>query len=353
MDLFELKNHIVTSATAEGFDDCAVVDIQVSQEDKQRLQDWLQEKTYGEMTYLARHADIKMQPARLLDNALRVICVRMTYLPQSTDNAADTLNHPQQGYIAQYALGRDYHKVVRKRLSRLVDALRVPMPDARFRVCCDSAPLMEITYASRSTLGWRGKHGLLVSPKTGSFFVLGEILTDLPLPIDKPIPDRCGRCTRCIDACPTGALRANAPLQANRCISYLTIEHRSAIPESLRALIGNRIFGCDDCQFACPWNRFAMRTRQADFHARPALFNQPLTTLFNWTPDQFDHCTAGSPLRRLQYGQWLRNIAVALGNAPTTEDILDALRKRAGDPNPLVAEHVQWALAQHAARQSK
>lgn len=348
MNLLTLKNHIVALARSEGFDDCAVVDIEVSNEAKQVLYAWLKTKVYGDMTYLARHADIKTNPTQLLPEALRAICVRMTYKQQSVREMSGILHDAQSGYIAQYALGRDYHKVVKQRLNKLIKILQTEIPDAKFRACCDSAPVMEIAFACRSQLGWRGKHGLLIHPSTGSFFVLGELLTDLPLPVDTPMSNKCGRCHRCIDGCPTKAIQPDGTLKADQCISYLTIEHQSAIPLEMRPLIGNRIFGCDDCQLKCPWNRFETHTNIADFKARQAVFNQSLTDLFMWTKEEFEHKTAGSPIRRLSYSRWLRNIAVALGNAPPSPKIIETLQSRLFDNDPMVVEHVQWALAQHA-----
>jgi epoxyqueuosine reductase len=280
---------------------------------------------------------------------VRVISVRMNYWPAQADDASAALADPARAYVSRYALGRDYHKVLRARLAQLVERIRAEVGDFGYRVFTDSAPVLEVALAAKAGLGWRGKHTLLLTREMGSYFFLGEIYTDLPLPPTPPVPAHCGTCTACIAACPTGAIVAPYELDARRCISYLTIELHGAIPEDLRPLIGNRVYGCDDCQLACPWNRFAAAASEADFASvRNGLDRATLVELFAWTEGEFDARLAGSAIRRIGYERWLRNVAVGLGNAPTRDDVVAALRARADDPSPLVREHVAWALARHA-----
>lgn len=307
-----------------------------------RLRDWLAAGRHGEMDYMARHADLRADPPALVAGTLTVISARLDYLPAAADSAA-TLADGERAYISRYALGRDYHKVVRGRLQKLAQALGERIGPFGYRVFSDSAPVMEVEFASRTGIGWRGKHTLLLS-RQGSWHFLGEIYTDLPLPPDAPSPAHCGQCTACLAACPTGAIVAPYEVDARLCISYLTIELAGAIPESLRPLVGNRIYGCDDCQLCCPWNRFA-RMGDREFAVRHGLDAAPLTELFAWGPGDFEERLAGSPIRRIGHERWLRNIAVALGNGPATPAAVAALSSRSGHHSALVRDHVAWALA--------
>jgi len=309
---------------------------------------WLAAGCHGDMHYMARHAFVRIHPAELMPNVSRVISVRMHYWPDARP-AAEVLGNSALAYVSRYALGRDYHKTVRARLQELARRITRATP-ASTRVFTDSAPVLEAEFAQRSGLGWRGKHTLLIardpgSPRSsGSCFFIGEIFIDLPLPVDTPVSSHCGRCTACLAACPTSALIAPYRLDARRCISYLTIEHPGSIPESLRPLIGNRIYGCDDCQLVCPWNRRVAQSVEKDFAVRNGLDCASLVSLFAWSEAEFLQRTAGSPIRRIGHERWLRNIAVALGNAPHSSESVAALRARGGDSSALVREHVHWAL---------
>jgi epoxyqueuosine reductase len=274
-----------------------------------------------------------------------VVSVRLDYLPRAADPLG-VLADPELAYVSRYALGRDYHKVVRQRLERLAQRIAAAVGPLGHRVFCDSAPVLEKPLAAAAGLGWAGKHTNLLT-RTGSWFFIGEIYLDLPLPADKPVEPHCGKCDRCITVCPTGAIVAPWQLDARRCISYLTIEHAGPIPEPLRPLLGNRIYGCDDCQLCCPWNRFAQPAAEPDFQPRHGLDAPQLTALFAWSEAEFLARTEGSPIRRLGHERWLRNIAVALGNAPGSQEVVAALTRRRDDPSPLVREHVRWALARH------
>ena len=304
------------------------------------------------LDYLHRHAGLRADPSRLLPGALRVITARMDYLPRDTpDDWAQRefrrVSEPNTAVVSIYARGRDYHKILRERLQKLASRVEAEVGRVGYRVATDSAPVLEVELARKSGLGWRGKHTLLLSQDAGSMFFLGEILTDLPLPIDVPTPDHCGTCSRCIDICPTQAITAPYQLDARRCISYLTIEHRGSIPLELRPLIGNRVYGCDDCQLVCPWNKFARTAELLDFDVRNGLDSATLIELFAWDEAQFNERHAGSAIRRIGHERWLRNIAVALGNAPTSPAVVAALRARAEHSSALVREHVAWALMQH------
>jgi epoxyqueuosine reductase len=309
------------------------------------LRQWLAAGCHGDMDYMSRHAPERTQPAALVPGTLRVISVRMDYWPEAAASAA-VLADGTLAYISRYALGRDYHKVLRTRLQKLTERINQATP-AKCRVFTDSAPVLEVELAQRAGLGWRGKHTLLINQGAGSFFFLGEIFIDLPLPTDPAASGHCGRCTACLTACPTAAITAPYRLDARRCISYLTIEHPGPIPEPLRPLIGNRIYGCDDCQLICPWNRFTQPAKVPDFAVRNGLDRAPLVSLFAWSEAEFLERTAGSAIRRIGHERWLRNIAVALGNAPCSVELIAALRARAVDPSPLVREHVHWALRRH------
>ncbi len=313
-----------------------------------RLAEWLARGFHGEMDYMARHGAKRARPAALVPGTLRVISARMDYRPAAADAEA-TLADRSKAYVSRYALGRDYHKVLRARLQRLADRIEAEVGEFGYRVFTDSAPVMEVELAARAGLGWRGKHTLALTREAGSFFFLGEIYTDLPLPVDRPVTEHCGTCTRCIEACPTGAIVAPYELDARRCISYLTIELKGAIPEPLRPLVGNRVYGCDDCQLVCPWNRYAQTSPEPDFAVRHGLDAASLVELFEWPEETFHARLAGSAIHRIGYERWSRNLAVGLGNAPTTPAVVAALRARADDPSALVREHVAWALGRHGA----
>ena len=340
-----IKSAVQGWALELGFQQLAVSDIDLEHAEA-RHREWLSRGFHGEMDYLARHGTRRSRPAELVPGTLRVICVRLNYLPEDAADGDEILAQPDLAYISRYALGRDYHKVLRNRLQQLVDRLRIEVAGFNYRVFTDSAPVMEVELATKSGLGWRGKHTLVLNREAGSWFFLGEIYTDLPLPVDEQQTDHCGPCQRCITVCPTQAILAPYQLDARRCISYLTIEHAGSIPESLRPLMGNRIYGCDDCQLVCPWNRFAQTTPLPDFAVRHGLDHATLVEVFGWSAEDFDRITQGSAIRRIGYERWLRNVAVALGNAPSHLDVLDALQKRVDDRSPLVREHVAWAIAE-------
>jgi epoxyqueuosine reductase len=321
-----------------GLDDAAV-----------RLREWLARGFQGEMDYMARHGSKRTRPAELVPGTLRIVSVRMDYLPDEPDPAA-LLDDPQQAFVSRYALGRDYHKVLRRRLQKLADRIAATVGPFGYRAFVDSAPGMEKALAAKAGLGWIGKHSNLLSREAGSWFFLGELYTDLPLPTDDAVDDHCGSCTACLDVCPTRAIVAPYQVDARLCVSYLTIELKGPIPEPLRPLIGNRIYGCDDCQQVCPWNRFARPTDEPDFAPRQGLDSVTLLALFRWDEAAFLERTAGSAIRRIGHARWLRNIAVALGNAPSREAIIVALERRLGHPDAMVREHVGWALARQRER---
>lgn len=328
-----------------GFQQVGITDTNLSHY-APRLQAWLTQGLQGTMEYMKKHGDVRAKPADLIPGAIRIISVRMDYLPPDTLIPA-VLQNPKKGYISRYALGRDYHRLMRKRLDSLAKRISTVVGKFGYRAFCDSAPVLEKPLAEKAGLGWIGKHTNLINSKAGSWFFLGEIYTDLPLPIDDPIDkNHCGSCTACIKICPTQAIIAPYQLDARRCISYLTIELRGAIPIDLRPLIGNRIYGCDDCQLICPWNKFAKVTQEKDFHPRHHLASPELLDLFAWTEEEFLYKTEGSAIRRIGYECWLRNIAVALGNAPKDAIIVKALQTRLEHPSALVQEHVAWALEQ-------
>lgn len=329
-----------------GFQRCGIAGVELG-EDEAHLRDWLAQGLYGSMGWMARHGDLRSRPQELLPGTLRVISVGLDYGRNDSDDAWRTLADGERAYVARYALGRDYHKLMRNRLQRLAERLQQEVGAFGHRVFVDSAPVLERALARNAGLGWIGKHTCLIDKDGGSWFFLGEIYVDLPLPIDAPASAHCGTCMRCIDICPTDAITAPYRLDARRCISYLTIEHDGAIPEDLRVPMGNRIFGCDDCQLVCPWNKFAKRHDEPDFRARNDLDTATLPQLFAWDEAEFLRRTEGSAIRRSGHERWLRNIAVALGNAPATPDVLAALASRREDPSPLVREHVAWALRRH------
>jgi epoxyqueuosine reductase len=345
-DAHSLKERIRRWGRELGFQAIGISDVDLGVAEL-RLMDWIAKGYHGEMAYFDRHGVRRARPAELMPGTLRVIAARMNYLPGDCVEGEDILERPSLAYISRYALGRDYHKVLRDRLRRLCDRIGDEVGEFRCRVFTDSAPVMEVELATKAGLGWRGKHTLLLNRDAGSWFFLGEIYTDLPLPIDEPQDEHCGTCERCIEICPTRAIIAPYQLDARRCISYLTIEHPGSIPVPLRAPMGNRIYGCDDCQLVCPWNKFAQRTKEPDFGVRNGLDEASLIELFRWSEEQFLDRMQGSAIRRIGFERWSRNIAVALGNAPTTAEVVNALRARANDTSTLVREHVAWALAQH------
>ena len=314
--------------------------------DEATLLAWLDAGYHGELRYMARHGVRRARPAELVPGTIRIVSVRMDYRRGGADPDS-VLGDPALGYVSRYALGRDYHKVVRRRLQRLADHIESEVGAFGYRAFADSAPVMEKPLARNAGLGWIGKHTNLINKGSGSWFFLGELYTDLPLETDSPATDHCGTCRACIDACPTGAIVAPYRLDARLCISYLTIELHGPIPTALRPLVGNRIFGCDDCQLVCPWNRFARESAESDFDPRHGLDSAALVDLFAWTRDDYEARTRGMALRRLGYERWLRNIAVALGNAPASPAVVSALSSRRDHPSELVREHVAWALSRH------
>lgn len=352
IDYAELKARIIDWAESLGFQQLGVSDIDLRKAEA-RLRDWLDQGRHGTMHYMQRHGTKRSQPDELVPGTLRVVSVRMDYLPESQQRAKALLDHPTKAYVSRYALGRDYHKVMRGRLRELARRIEQAIGDFRYRVFVDSAPVLEKPIAEKAGLGWIGKHTNLINSKAGSWFFLGELYTDLPLPVDIPAGDHCGSCRACIDVCPTGAIVAPYTLDARRCISYLTIESHDAIPLEHREAIGNRIYGCDDCQLFCPWNKFAAMTGEKDFSPRHELDDADLVELFGWDETTWLARTEGSAIRRIGYERWLRNIAVALGNAATTPAIVAALRARRGSESSMVDEHVRWALSRHESRPQK
>lgn len=330
-----------------GFDGIGITDTDLSAAEPGLLQ-WLSQQYHGDMDYMAKHGTKRSRPAELVPGTLRVISVRLDYLPAEAENGWQVLSDPNKAYIARYAMGRDYHKVMRQKLQQLCSRITETYGAFEYRVFADSAPVMEVALAEKAGLGWRGKHTLLINRTRGSWFFLGEIYTNLPLTVDPPTTAHCGSCRACIDVCPTQAIVAPYTLDARRCISYLTIELKGSIPEALRPMIGNRVYGCDDCQLICPWNKFAVPTRESDFSVRHGLDSSDLVDCFSWTEEMFQARMAGSAIYRIGYTQWLRNIAVGLGNAPSSPAVINALQSRQDHPDPLVQEHVAWALAQHA-----
>ena len=375
----ELVGRIRHWAAELGFQQVGVADCDLGAAET-RLMEWLARGWQGDMDYLSAHGTRRTRPAELVPGTLRVITVRMNYFPPGAADSWDVMRDGSRAYVARYAVGRDYHKVLRGRLQKLCDRIEEevkradtlptesavcgqrasasPLPAHRsqnpvaarqfhYRVFTDSAPVMEVELATKSGLGWRGKHTLVLNREAGSWFFLGEIYTDLPLPVDSPQSDYCGTCSRCIDICPTQAIVAPYQLDARRCISYLTIEHKGDIPEELRPLMGNRIYGCDDCQLVCPWNRFAQKADAPDFAVRHGLDAAGLVELFSWSEEEFRRRMEGSAIRRIGHKRWLRNLAVGLGNAPTSAAVIAALEGRRDHPSVMVRSHVAWALKRH------
>lgn len=345
-ELYDISQEIKQNGIRLGFQQVGIADTDLG-EAEERFEKWLAEGCHGDMDYLSRHGKKRSRPERLVPGTVRVISARMDYWPTISTNTENNLSNPEEAYISRYALGRDYHKVLRKRLRQLATLIETQIGNFGYRVFVDSAPVLEKPIAQKAGLGWIGKHTNIINPKAGSLFFLGELYTNLPLPIDKPIMDHCGSCSACIDVCPTKAIVAPYKLDARRCISYLTIELKGSIPVELRPGIGNRIFGCDDCQLVCPWNKFAKTSEEKDFIPRQNLAQVTLIELFRWSEADWDKKTKGSALRRAGYEGWLRNLAVALGNAPTTNEILSALKEKQHHTSELVREHVLWALTQH------
>ncbi|WP_430460170.1 tRNA epoxyqueuosine(34) reductase QueG [Thalassolituus sp. LLYu03] len=348
--LAQLRSQLSEWAAELGFQQVGVTGTDLG-EHEQRLQQWLANGYQGGMSYMADHGNMRSRPQELLPGTLRVISLRMDYLAPDV-SITEQLQDKSQAYISRYALGRDYHKLIRKRLTELGKRLQQAAGEMGFRAFVDSAPVLERALANKAGLGWIGKNTMLINRKAGSYFFLGEILTDLPLPLDDAYEqDHCGRCTSCLDICPTQAFVGEHVLDARRCISYLTIELNGPIPPDLREGIGNRIFGCDDCQIGCPWNRFSKASAEPDFSPRANLDKASLLELFAWDEATFLKHTEGMPIRRTGYENWLRNIAVALGNAPQSLDVVDALNNRREQVSALVQEHIDWALAQQTKKQ--
>lgn len=331
-----------------GFQQIGISDILIP-EDEQHLLQWLQSGFHGEMEYMQRHGTKRSRPAELIPGTLRVISARMDYWPGTAREARDALTDTSHGYVARYALGRDYHKVLRNKLAELGERVnsvvhQYQVDQHQYRVFVDSGPVLEKALARNAGLGWIGKHTNLINRNAGSWFFLGELLTNLPLPVDEAASNHCGTCSACIDVCPTQAIVGPYKVDARRCISYLTIELRTSIPEEFRSAIGNRIYGCDDCQLFCPWNKFAKPSDESDFTPRHRLDSTSLVELFAWSEEEFLKRTEGSAIRRIGYECWLRNIAIALGNAQYSDNVIAALNNRAHHESEMVREHVQWAL---------
>lgn len=360
-DFHQLAHDIKLWARELGFDQAGITDTDLRSEEP-RLQAWLDAGYHGSMDYMARHGMMRARPHELLPGTVRVLSVRMNYLPFEAGFAA-TLRDPTLGYISRYALGRDYHKVLRNRLKQLGDRIEARCAElfqdtadtlGDWRPFVDSAPILERPLAAKAGLGWVGKHSLLLNESAGSFFFLGELLLNLPLPLDQPVEKaQCGKCVACINICPTSAIVAPYVVDGRRCISYLTIENDGPIPKEFRPLMGNHIYGCDDCQLICPWNRYADASPEPDFSPRQSLHRPPLLALWRWSESNFLKQTEGSPIRRIGYQRWRRNLAVALGNGPAAPEVIAALQQGLTTAEPMVAEHIEWALATLARRQDE
>ena len=329
-----------------GFAEIGITDTDLSHAEVEH-QAWIKKGFHGDMDYMAKHGTKRTRPADLVPNTVRVISARLDYLPPNAKDSWQVMQDGEKAFISRYSLGRDYHKVLRQKLQKLCDKIFAEIADFEYRVYTDSAPVLEVALAEKSGLGWRGKHTLLLNKDHGSWFFLGEIYTNLPLPIDEKASNHCGSCAACIDVCPTKAIVAPYEVDARRCISYLTIELKTAIPLELRSLIGNRVYGCDDCQLVCPWNKFAEITQEPDFNVRNGLDDMSLVECFSWSEAEFKQKMAGSAIYRIGYTQWLRNIAVGLGNAPNSPEVVKVLKARQNDTSELLREHVVWALQQH------
>ena len=350
-DLYLLAEQIKLWSSELGFSLIGITDIDLSQ-DQRYLEKWLEKDYHGEMKYMERHGKKRSQPAELVEGTKRIISLSMNYLPENY-NGLELLKEDKKAFVSGYARGRDYHKIMRSRLKKLVSKIKVHSSHEN-RVFVDSAPVLEKALAQKAGLGWIGKNTLLLNKNAGSYFFLGEIYTDLELPIDEPeIVNHCGSCTSCMDVCPTKAFEGPNQLDARKCISYLTIEYKGSIKEELRPMMGNRIFGCDDCQIFCPWNKFLKITDEADFKPRHNLDDIDLSNLFMWSEEEFLKKTQGSPIRRAGYESWLRNIAIALGNAESSVEVLRVLHSKKDDPSEIVKEHVNWAIEQHKNKEKK
>lgn len=346
-----LSSSIKSWGLALGFNHIGITDTDLH-EAEARHQDWIEKGFHGEMDYMAKHGIKRTRPAELVPNTLRVISVRLDYLPPNATDSIDTLQNSEKAFISRYALGRDYHKVMRSKLQKLCEKIQAELPNYspenfEYRVFTDSAPVLEVALAEKAGLGWRGKHTLLINKDRGSWFFLGEIYTNLPLVVDDPATNHCGTCSSCMEVCPTQAITAPYEVDARRCISYLTIELKGSIPHELRPLIGNRVYGCDDCQLFCPWNKFAEITKETDFAIRNGLDDISLVECFGWSEEAFKTNMAGSAIYRIGYAQWLRNIAIGLGNAKTSPEIIAALQSRLNNASELLKEHIHWALDRH------
>ncbi|GAB6263745.1 tRNA epoxyqueuosine(34) reductase QueG [Photobacterium sp. R1] len=341
IDFHQLASDIKQWGKALGFQHVGICDVDLSKHEAQ-LQRWLDAGYHGEMDWMARHGMMRARPTELLPGTVRVISVRMNYLPPEA-GFAQTLKQPHKAYISRYALGRDYHKLVRNRLKQLGQKIEQAVGSFGYRPFVDSAPILERPLAEKAGLGWTGKHSLILSEDAGSWFFLGELLIDLPLPVDAPVDNQCGKCVACMTSCPTQAIVAEGVIDARRCISYLTIELDGPIPEEFREAMGNRIYGCDDCQLVCPYNRAADVTDEQDYYCRPQLYQQDLLTLFQWDEATFLKHTEGSAIRRIGHLKWLRNLSVAIGNAPYDPALLDALMARKGLDN-MLDEHLDWSI---------
>ncbi len=346
VDFNKLTANIKSWGHNLGFTRVGISDIDLS-EAEQSLLEWLRKGFHGEMAYMKKHGSKRSRPEELIPGTVRVISTAIDYMPETASDSLASLSKSELGYISRYALGRDYHKVVRKKLQRLALKINDEISDFGFRAFCDSAPVLEKPLGSRAGLGWVGKHTNLLNRTDGSYFFLGEIYINIALPVDSPVSAHCGSCTACITACPTEAIIAPYQLDARKCISYLTIELHGSIPEEYRKPMGNRIYGCDDCQLVCPWNKYAKIAAEPDFAIRHPLHDKSLAALFLWDEHTFLKLTEGTAIRRIGYIRWLRNIAVALGNAPSSQAVVEALESRRNHPSELVQEHVRWALAQH------
>lgn len=347
MDFVQLAQDIKHWGITLGLSDIGITDTQLQTAEKHHAA-WLAKNFHGEMNYMAKHGSKRTRPEELVPNTLRIISARLDYLPDATVSSEKILAQKEKAFISRYALGRDYHKVMRKKLQELCKRIQQSLDeqniDFEYRVFTDSAPVLEVALAEKAGLGWHGKHTLLINKQHGSWFFLGEIYTNLPLPLDTAADNHCGTCHRCIEVCPTQAIVAPYELDARRCISYLTIELKGNVPEELRPLIGNRVYGCDDCQLFCPWNKFAQSSKEPDFSTRNGLDNIALIECFKWSEQDFYAKMAGSAIYRIGYPQWLRNIAIGLGNAPYSEQVITTLKSRENDSNDLVKTHVKWAI---------
>ena len=350
-DLKQFADDIKQWGLALGFNEIGITDTDLHGAEIDH-QAWIAKDFHGEMDYMAKHGVKRTRPAELVPNTLRVISVRLDYMPPNAVDTKSILQDDSKAFISRYAMGRDYHKVVRNKLQKLCEkiqseTIKYKIDDFSYRTFSDSAPVLEVALAEKSGLGWRGKHTLLINKNHGSWFFLGEIYTNLALPIDEPATNHCGTCNSCIDVCPTKAITAPYQVDARRCISYLTIELKTSIPVEFRSLIGNRVYGCDDCQLFCPWNKFAETSSESDFSIRNGLDDISLVECFKWTEAQFKENMSGSAIFRIGYEQWLRNIAVGLGNATTSPEIITTLQSRKNEASILLREHIVWALAQH------